>query len=95
VLADERVAAAKAAGGNRLSVSEPAETDDGEIVIVEQPDIQVALQMIARGDTGRLEPYLLELSLAVLPLIELCNRNFDLQLDFELAALRNRLSELR
>jgi diguanylate cyclase (GGDEF)-like protein len=94
-LADERVAMARAAGGNRLSVSEPAEAEDGEIVIVEQPDIEVALQMIARGDSGRLEPYLLELALTVLPLIELCNRKFDLQLDFELAALRNRLSELR
>lgn len=94
-LADERVAIAKAAGGNRLSVGESAEADDAEVVIVEQPDIEFALQMIARGDSGRLEPYLLELALTVLPLIELCNRKYDLQLDFELAALRNRLSELR
>ncbi|MFQ5937686.1 MAG: diguanylate cyclase [Acidiferrobacterales bacterium] len=95
VLAETRVAAAKAAGGNRLSASELAEGDGGETVIVEQPDISTALEMIARGDAGRLEPYLLELALQVLPLFELANSKYDLELDFELGAFKERLSQMK
>ncbi len=93
-LAEGRVASARAAGGDRLSVSELSESGDGENVIVAQPDLNTALQMMQRGDVGRLEPYLLELTLQVLPLLELCNDKLDLQLEVELASLRDRLAEL-
>lgn len=94
-LAEERVAAAKAAGGNQLSVSELTESRGSETVIVEQPDINTALEMMRRGDGGQLEPYLPELVLAVLPLVELCNRKLDLQFAIELDHLKEKLSQLK
>ncbi|MFQ5994052.1 MAG: diguanylate cyclase [Acidiferrobacterales bacterium] len=94
-LAERRVAAAKVAGGNRLSVSEIVDSGDGENVIVEQPDINTALELLHRGDAGKLEPYLPELALAVLPLIEMCNNKLDLQFDLELNSLKDKLSKLK
>lgn len=94
-LAEQRVVAAKTAGGNRLSVSELTEGKDSETVIVEQPDINTALEIMRRGDAGKLEPYLPELALTVLPLIELCNSKLDLEFDLELNSLKDKLSELK
>ncbi|MFQ6021313.1 MAG: diguanylate cyclase [Acidiferrobacterales bacterium] len=93
-LAEERVAAAKAAGGNRLSVGELAEGKDGETVIVEQPDINTALEIMRQGNDGKLDPYLPELALTVLPLIELCNSKLDLEFDLELDNLKAKLSSI-
>lgn len=93
-LAQSRVSAARAAGGDRLSVSELPEGRDSESVVVGRPDLGAALQMMQRGDVGRLEPYLPELALEVLPLLELCNEKLDLQLDLEIANLKDRLTDL-
>ncbi len=94
-LAEQRVGAARAAGGNRLSVDDVAATEDSDSVIVEQPDIDTALEMIQRGDGGPLEPYLVELALTVLPVVELCNSKLDLQLDFELDSIKDKLSQMK
>jgi diguanylate cyclase (GGDEF)-like protein len=94
-VAEERVASAKAAGGNRLSVSELAESEDGDSVIVEQPDIDTALGMLQNGNSGKLDPYLPDLVLTVLPLIELCNNKLSLDFEYELDVLRKKLSELK
>ncbi|MFQ5760574.1 MAG: diguanylate cyclase [Acidiferrobacterales bacterium] len=94
-VAEERVASAKAAGGNRLSVSELAENEDEDSVIVEQPDIDTALGMLQNGNSGKLDPYLPDLVLTVLPLIELCNNKLSLDFEYELDVLRKKLSELK
>ena len=94
-VAEERVASAKAAGGNRLSVSELAESEDEDSVIVEQPDIDTALGMLQNGNSGKLDPYLPDLVLTVLPLIELCNNKLSLDFEYELDVLRKKLSELK
>ncbi|GMQ89732.1 MAG: diguanylate cyclase [Gammaproteobacteria bacterium] len=94
-LADQRVAAAGAAGGNRLSVEEMDESKNPDTVIVAQPDINTALEMMRHGDTGKLDPYLPELALKVLPLIELCNDKLDLAFDLELNSLKEKLSQLK
>ena len=94
-VAEERVASAKAAGGNRLSVRELAENEDEDSVIVEQPDIDTALGMLQNGNSGKLEPYLPDLVLTVLPLIELCNNKLSLDFEYELDVLRKKLSELK
>ncbi len=94
-LAEQRVAAAAAAGGDRLSVDDVSATEEGDSVIVEQPDINTALEMIQRGDGGPLEPYLVELARTVLPVVELCNSKLDLQLDFELDSIKDKLSEMK
>jgi diguanylate cyclase (GGDEF)-like protein len=93
--AEERVASAKAAGGNRLSVSERAESEDEDNVVVEQPDIDTALGMLQNGNSGKLDPYLPDLVLTVLPLIELCNNKLSLDFEYELDVLRKKLSELK
>lgn len=94
-LAEERVAFAKAAGGNQLSVGELKEIEDEDSVIVEQPDIDTALGMLENGNSGKLEPYLPDLVLTVLPLIELCNNKLSLDFEYELDVLRKKLSELK
>ncbi len=94
-LADQRVAAAGAAGGNRLSVEEMDESKNPDTVVVAQPDINTALEMMRHGDTGKLDPYLPELALKVLPLIELCNDKLDLAFDLELNSLKDKLSQLK
>jgi two-component system cell cycle response regulator len=94
-VAEERIASAKAAGGNRLSVSELAESEDEDNVVVEQPDIDTALGMLRNGNSGKLDPYLPDLVLTVLPLIELCNNKLSLDFEYELDVLRKKLSELK
>lgn len=94
-VAEERVASAKAAGGNRLSVGELTEGEGEDSVIVEQPDIDTALEMLQNGNSGKLDPYLPDLVLTVLPLIELCNNKLSLDFEYELDVLRKKLSELK
>jgi diguanylate cyclase (GGDEF)-like protein len=94
-LADQRVTVAGAAGGNRLSVEEMTENADGDTVVVAQPDINTALEMLRHGDTGKLEPYLPELALKVLPLIETCNEKLELEFDLELNSLKEKLLQLK
>ncbi|MFQ5544778.1 MAG: diguanylate cyclase [Acidiferrobacterales bacterium] len=94
-VAEERVASAKAAGGNRLSVGELTEGEDEDSVIVEQPGIDTALGMLQNGNSGKLDPYLSDLVLTVLPLIELCNNKLSLDFEYELDVLRKKLSELK
>jgi hypothetical protein len=78
-----------------LSVRELAENEDEDSVIVEQPDIDTALGMLQNGNSGKLEPYLPDLVLTVLPLIELCNNKLSLDFEYELDVLRKKLSELK
>ncbi|MEE9561111.1 MAG: diguanylate cyclase [Acidiferrobacterales bacterium] len=94
-LSDQRVTAAGAAGGNRLSVEEMTESADGDTVVVAQPDINTALEMLRHGDTGKLDPYLPELALKVLPLIETCNDKLELEFDLELNSLKEKLLQLK
>ncbi|MEE9596776.1 MAG: hypothetical protein V3V96_08355, partial [Acidiferrobacterales bacterium] len=60
-----------------------------------QPDIDTALGMLQNGNSGKLDPYLPDLVLTVLPLIELCNNKLSLDFEYELDVLRKKLSELK
>jgi hypothetical protein len=51
--------------------------------------------MLRHGDTGKLEPYLPELALKVLPLIETCNEKLELEFDLELNSLKEKLLQLK
>lgn len=51
------------------------------------------LNLLQDGDAKKLEPYLAELTLRVLPLIELCNKRLGLGLGFAIDSLREKLTK--
>ena len=59
--------------------------------IIEEPDLETALKMLADGDGGKLLPYLPDLLGRSLPLLELANRQLELDLGSMLQTLRERL----
>jgi diguanylate cyclase (GGDEF)-like protein len=93
--ADRAMTLAKAAGGNRLGVSYLEELPTPEIAVMAQPSLESALSMIAKGEGGKLTPYLPDLVASLLPLLEFGDRNLDLGLSFDIESLKERLSELK
>lgn len=89
--AEQRLTLAKAAGGNQLSMGYEQEVPPPEEAVIEQPDLETALRLLAEGDSGKLLPYLPDLLGRVLPLIELCDRQLELDLGPALDTLRERL----
>jgi len=92
--ADKNVTLAKASGGNRLGVGYDEELAP-EVAVIEQPDMETALKMIEHGDAGKLIPYLPELATRILPLLELCNRDLDLDIRDAIDAIKDKLSTLK
>jgi diguanylate cyclase (GGDEF)-like protein len=89
--AEQRLTLAKAAGGNQLSVGYEQEVPAPEEAIIEEPDIEAALKMLAAGDGGKLLPYLPDLIGRSLPLLEAANTQLELDLGPMLQTLRERL----
>ncbi len=94
-VADRNLTIAKAEGGNRLSCGYVEEIPPPEEAVMAEPDLEAALQMIANNESGRLLPYLPNLIARVVPLLELGNRHLELGLDLSLAALKDRLCEIK
>jgi len=59
--------------------------------VIEEIDVQTALDIIAGLKSGALQPYAADLALKVIPLLEYCNREFSLELDQEIAMIRTKL----
>ncbi|MHB8534611.1 MAG: GGDEF domain-containing protein [Sulfuricaulis sp.] len=95
VLAEQRLTLAKAAGGNRLGVSYQEEVPKPEEAVIEQPDLETALKMLATNEDGKLTPFLPELVARCLPLLEFCNKKLDLGLGFAIESLKDKLSDMR
>ncbi len=93
--ADKNMTLAKASGGNRLGVGYEQELQAPEEAIIEQPDMETALKMIESGDGGKLLPYLPELAARLVPLIELCNRNLDLDLRDAIDSVKDKLNLMK
>lgn len=89
--AEVRLTLAKAAGGNQLGVDYGAEVPPPEEAIIEQPGLEAALDMLAKGDAGTLLPYLPDLLVRVMPLLDACDKQLDLDLAATLNALKERL----
>lgn len=89
--AEQHLTLAKAAGGNQLSVGYEQAVPAPEEAVMEQPDLEMALKMIADGDGGKLMPYLPDMVAQVLPLLDLCDSQLDLDLAPALVSLRERL----
>lgn len=59
--------------------------------IIEEVDVQTALDIIAGLKAGSLQPYAADLALKVIPLLEYCNREFDMEIDQEIAMIKTKL----
>ncbi len=92
--ADKNATLAKASGGNRLGVGYAEELAPEESVI-EKPDMETALKMIEHGDAGKLTPYLSELAVRLLPLLEMCNRNLDLDIRDAIDTMKDKLASMK
>lgn len=95
VISEKRLVLAKADGGNRIGTIYQDEIPEPEVAVIERPRLDVALDMLARGEGGPLLPYLPEFATQVIPLLEHCNRELGLGLDLELETLKQKLDELK
>jgi len=94
-LAEQRMTLAKAAGGNRLGVSYQEEAPKPEEAVIEQPDLETALKMLGANEGGKLVPFLPDLIVRCMPLLEFCNKKLDLGLGFAIESLKDKLSDMR
>lgn len=93
--ASQRLTLAKAQGGNRLGVGYEDQLAAPDESVMEQPDLERAIEMLQSGDGGKLIPYLPDLVQRVMPLIEFGHRNLDFGPAFNLESLKKRLSRLK
>jgi len=91
-LASQRVAVARSRGGNQLIAGDKDQASGIEETIMEEPDIESALEILSGDRDGNFDPYAIDLALRVLPLIEYCNEKFGLEMDRDIALLKAKLS---
>lgn len=89
--AEKRLTLAKAAGGNQLGVGYEEAVPPPEEAVMEAPDIETALRILADGESGKLAPFLPDLLARLLPLLEYSDRQLELEAGPALEALRERL----
>ncbi len=93
-LADQRMILAKAAGGDQMGSLYQDQLPQPEIAVMEIPDMDEALELLANGESGKLLPYLPELAAKIIPLLEEANRQLALDLDFEIETIKGKLSPM-
>ncbi len=76
---------------NQSSVARISTDARMDEAVIEEIDVQTALDIIAGIQAGALQPYATDLGLKVLPLLEYCNQEFDLDIDQEIAMIRTKL----
>ena len=91
-LASQRVAVARSRGGNQLIAGDSDQAGTIEETIMEEPDIEAALEILASEKNGNFDPYAIDIALRVLPLIEYCNEKFGLEMDRDIALMKAKLS---
>lgn len=87
-LGRRRLKLAAAAGGNRMVAGDESHLGNVEEAVMEAPSLEKALEMLGNGQSGQLGPYALQLASQVMPLVELCNQRFNLEIDAELKTVR-------
>lgn len=93
--ADKNITLAKASGGNRLGIGYEEELQAPEESVIERPDMETAIKLIEKGESGKLAPYLPEIATRLLPLLELCNRNLDLEIRDAIDEMKEKLSSMK
>lgn len=92
---DQRLILAKASGGDRLGSLYQDELPPPDEAVMETPGLETALEMLGNGEAGKLLPYLPELALRVIPLLDQANQQLALDMAYELEALKEKLSALK
>ena len=64
-----------------------------ESTIIESPDINTTLEIIRGAKEGRIEAFAVDLAIEVLPLLDYCNKTFDLKLDSEMDKIKSTLQK--
>jgi diguanylate cyclase (GGDEF)-like protein len=93
--AERNMTLAKADGGNRLSIGYEDALHVAEEATIEQPDMETAIKLLEKNEGGKLLPYLPELTARLVPLLELSNRNLDLDIGEAIQAIKDRLASMK
>ncbi|MCW8900457.1 MAG: response regulator [Gammaproteobacteria bacterium] len=64
-----------------------------ESTVIEGPDINTALEIIRGAKKGTVEAFAVDLALEVLPLLDYCNKTFELKLDSEMEKIKSALKK--
>jgi PleD family two-component response regulator len=65
-----------------------------DTAVIETPDVEKALEILQTGQTGSLTPYAADIALKVIPLLEYCNKTFDMAADEHIKALKEKLQSV-
>jgi len=79
------------------SVTAPDMSEFGDFIentVIESPSVETALEMLQDRNTGPLAPYAVELALKVFPLLEYCNKNFNLDMESEIEILKDKFKAI-
>ena len=66
---------------------------DVESTVIESPDINTTLEIIRGVKKGTIEAVAVDLALEVLPLLDYCNKTFELKLDSEMDKIKSALKK--
>jgi len=84
---------------SKVDIAKPVEesriSDTGTPKFASSIYIDQALEMLARGETEEINPYLADLLLEILPLLEHANAALNLNLGFAMNAMRERLEAMK
>ena len=65
-----------------------------ETTVIESPDLEKALEMIQSNETDSLAPYAPDLALQVIPLLEYCDKTFDMKAEDYIKTLKEKLQSI-
>jgi len=65
-----------------------------ETSVIEAPDIEKALQLIASGETASLTPYAPDIAMKIIPLLDYCNKTFNMDAQQHINALKQKLESI-
>jgi len=65
-----------------------------ENAVIEAPDIETALEILEKGETGSLAPYAVDIALRVIPLLEYCDATFGMNANNDIKVLKKKLQSI-
>jgi len=65
-----------------------------EATVIEAPDVEKALKIIQSGQTGSLAPYAPDIALKIIPLLDYCNKTFNMKADEHIKAIKAKLQSI-
>lgn len=77
--------------GNSVSPQMAQYADKIENAVIEVPSVEEAIELLESGETAAVAPYAAELAAKIIPLLEYCDKNYDLDASEDIAALKEKL----